>query len=304
MMTDATTEPAVQLSRRNTTLNEQLQGLWEYRRLALALAGRDVRSRHKSSVLGFTWNLLNPLLQMLIYTLVFTVIMSSGVPDFPLKLLSGSAIFGLFTASVNGGVTSITGGGSALVTKIWFPREVLPVANVIANLVTFGSRLSILVVALLLYRHPPAWELMWLAFLAVIVATVLATGVAVLLSALNVFFRDVQHFTELALMALFWFTPVVWSYSLIATKINGLLGPGWERIAMLNPLVGVVTVFERVMYNPAAFPPEEQAQSAALLRPTSWHLQNLGISLAIGLVILYVGLRVFSRLQGSFAENL
>ncbi len=281
----------------------QVSDVWRYRRLMLRLAGRDVKSRHKNSLLGFAWNLLNPLLQMVIYTVVFTYFMPGVTPMFPLKLLTGTAIFGLFSTGVTGGTTSITG-NSALVSKIWFPREVLPVASVVSNLVTFLSRVSILVVAMLIYRHPPEWSLLWLALCAVLVTMILATSVAILLSALNVYFRDVQHFLDLTLLALFWFTPIIWSYGFVADELIQRFGPRWERLAMVNPLTPVVTVFERVLYNPAALPPEMQGQFELIMRPAGWHLQNLGYSLIVGLVTLFLGLRIFSRLEGSFVENL
>lgn len=281
----------------------QMFRIWRYRDLLMNLTKREVKSRHKNSVLGVAWNLLNPLLQMFIYTVVFTYFMPGRTPMFPLKLLSGMAIFGLFTTSVTAGASSIVG-NSAVVTKIWFPREILPVAAVTSNLVTFVSRVTILIVALIIYWHAPDWQNMWLAVFAVVVTLVLSAGFGVLLSALNVFFRDIEHFLELALLALFWFTPVVWNYSFLGNYIIDRFGPEWERLIMLNPLVPVVTTFERVLYNPTGFPPDQQEQFDLLIRPTEWYFQNLLMSLTVGILALVVGLRVFARLEGSFAEQL
>ena len=290
-------------TRRSQDVVSQVRSVWNHRPLMLKLAGREIKSRHKTSVLGFSWNLLNPLLQMSIYTLVFTYFMPGRTPMFPLKLLTGTAIFALFNQGVTGGTVSIVS-NSALVSKIWFPREILPVASVLANTVTFVSRVSILLVASLLYWHPPAWSILWLAVLATLVTMILATGLAVLLAGINVFFRDVQHFLDLAMLAMFWFTPVIWNYSFLANEISNRLGPQWERLAMLNPMTPIVTTFQRVIYNPAALPAEQQGQFAPLLRPTTWYLQNLSFSLLCGLVALYVGLRIFARLEGSFVEHL
>lgn len=281
----------------------QLGRIWEYRDLLINLTRREVKSRHKNSVLGVAWNLLNPLLQMFIYTMVFTYFMPGRTPMFPLKLLSGMAIFGLFTASVTAGAGSIVA-NSAVVTKIWFPREILPVAAVASNLVTFVSRVSILIVALVLYWHAPDWKDMWLALLAVFVTLVLSAGFGILLAALNVFFRDIEHFLELALLALFWFTPVVWNYSFLGSYVIDRFGPEWERMIMLNPLIPVVTTFERVLYNPTDFPPAQQAQFDLMIRPSEWYFENLMMSLTVGVIALVVGLRVFARLEGSFAEQL
>ncbi len=288
---------------RSQGVTSQVRNVWTHRGLLKRIASREVKSRHKSSVLGFGWNLLNPLLQMSIYTLVFTYFMPGSTPMFPLKLLTGTAIFSLYQQGVMGGTSSIVS-NSSLVSKIWFPREILPVASVLANTVTFASRVSILMVALLIYWHPPEWGLFWLALLAIMVTMVLATGLAILLAGINVFFRDVQHFLDLAMLAMFWFTPVIWNYSFLASEISTRFGPRWERLAMLNPITPLVTTFQRVIYNPAALPVEQQGQFAPLLRPAWWHVQNLGISLAFGLLALYVGLRIFARLEGSFVENL
>jgi ABC-2 type transport system permease protein len=290
-------------TRRSQDALSQLRNIWSHRALMMRLAGREVKSRHKSSVLGFSWNLVNPLLQMCIYTLVFTYFMPGRTPMFPLKLLTGTAIFALFNQGVMGGTLSIVS-NSALVSKIWFPREILPVASVLANIVTFVSRVSILLVASLLYWHPPAWSMLWLTVVATLVTMILAIGLAILLSGINVFFRDVQHFLDLAMLALFWFTPVIWNYSFLANEISNRLGPQWERLAMLNPMTPIVTTFQRVIYNPAALPVEQQGQFDPLLRPTTWYLQNLSFSLLCGLVALYAGLRIFARLEGSFVEHL
>ncbi len=299
----STTTTLISSDHTHRTLRSQLDAVWQRRDLLANLTKREVKARHKNSVIGFAWNLLNPLLQMVVYTVVFTYFMPGRTPLFPIKLLSAMAVFGLFSTSLNAAATSVSG-NSALVLKIWFPREILPLSAVASNLVTFLSRVSILVIGLVAYWHPPAWSMLWLAALAVFVTLVLATGLGLLLATANVFFRDTQHFLDLVLMALFWFTPVIWNYDYLAARIIDHFGPEWERIVLLNPLIPIVTTFQRVLHNPAALPLEDQGEFTLMLRPNSWYLTNLGIAFVVSAITLVVGLRVFRRYEGAFAESL
>jgi ABC-2 type transport system permease protein len=278
--------------------------VWAYRDLLRTLIRREVTVRHKNNVLGMAWNLLNPLLYLAIFSLVFTVFLPSGVPRYPLKLLSGIVIFQLFSLGLSSSTNSITG-NAPLIQKIWFPREIVPIASMGANLVTFGSELAILCIGLAAFGQAPQWSMLWLLIPAVIITLMLATGVGLMLAAMNVYFRDIEHFVSLGLLAMFWFTPIVYAYDHVGQALIDRFGPAYERIAMLNPMVPVVTTFQRVMYNPTNFSPEEQqANFALLMRPTSWYVQNLAISGVVALVFVYIGLRVFAKLESGFAERL
>lgn len=277
--------------------------VWNYRDLLMTLIRREITVRHKNNVLGMFWNLLNPLLYLAVFSLVFTLLLPSGIPRYPLKLLSGLVIFQLFSLGLSSSTNSITA-NAPLVQKIWFPREIIPISSLGANLATFGSELAILCVGLAAFWQPPEWGMVWLLIPAIIVTLMLASGLGLMLAALNVYFRDIEHFVSLGLLAIFWFTPIVYSYDHVALALTDRLGPGAERLAMLNPLVPVVITFQRVMYNPTNFSAEEQESLTMLMRPTWWYLQNLGISAAIALVLLYAGLRVFARFESGFAERL
>ncbi len=282
----------------------RLTDVVRHRQLLANLTRREVKVRHKNSILGFAWNLMNPLLYLVIFSLVFSVILpNGGVPRYALNLLAGLLVYDLFATGLTGATSSVVS-NSHLVKKIWFPREVLPVAAVAANLVPFVSRLAILGVGLAIFRQSPEWSMLWLLIPAMAICLTMAIGLGLLLAAANVFFRDVQHFLELALLALFWFTPIVYPYQFAAEAIRDRLGVGAERLVMLNPLTPLTTTFQRVLYNPTNFDGEQQANFALLLRPTTWYLQNLAISAVVAVVLLLVGLKVFARLEGSFAERL
>lgn len=293
----------VEAGHRPPGILRRLTDVVRHRQLLANLTRREVKVRHKNSVLGFAWNLMNPLLYLVIFSLVFSVLLPSGVPRYALNLLSGLLVYDLFATGLTGATSSVVS-NSHLVKKIWFPREVLPVAAVAANLVPFVSRLTILCVGLAIFRQSPEWSMLWLLIPAMAICLVMAVGLGLLLAAANVFFRDVQHFLELALLALFWFTPIVYPYQFAAEAIRDRFGVGAERLAMLNPLTPLTTTFQRVLYNPTNFEADQQASFALLLRPTTWYLENLAVSAVAATVVLLVGLKVFARLEGSFAERL
>ena len=147
--------------------------------------------------------------------------------------------------------------------------------------------------------------MLWLAIPALVVTLMITTGLGLLLSALNVLFRDIQHFLELGLLTWFWFTPIVYTYNLVGSAITDRWGEGSEWVAALNPMLPVVTTFQRIVYNPTNFPPEGQEEFTRLVnQDTGWYLQNLGISAVFGLVFMVAGFKVFSRLEANLAEEL
>ncbi len=273
------------------------------RDLLFSLTKRELTVRHRNSLIGIFWNLLNPLLHLTVYSVVFTIILNSGYHRQPLKLLTGMVMLGLFTTSVSAATMSATK-GAPLIKKIWFAREVLPFSAVAAQVVTFFSRFLVLVVGLIMFQHRPEWSMMWMAPLAVVITIALATGIGMLLAGLNVLYRDVSHFLEMVLMALFWLTPIIYPYDLVAARLIERLGPSGEYLMLINPLVPLVVTFQRIFYNPATFVPEQQEKFALMLRPTSWYLQNLAWSGLVAAVALYVGMRVFARMERDFADRL
>ncbi len=281
----------------------RMREVWRHRDLLRNLTRRELKVRHKNSIIGVFWNLLNPLLQLLVFSFVFTVVLANSTPRYPLKLLAGMVIFQLFSQGVTGATNSVVS-NAALVKKIWFPREILPISSVVSNFTTFLSRLLILFTGLALFRQSPDWSMLWLLPIAVGVVIILATGLGMLLAGINVLFRDVQHFLELIMLALFWGTPIVYQYDFIAKAAVDRFGPNGEYLTLLNPMVPVVTVFQRVLYNPGNFDADVQARFAYTMRPASWYLTNLAVSGVVALFILFLGLRVFARLEGRFAERL
>jgi ABC-2 type transport system permease protein len=147
--------------------------------------------------------------------------------------------------------------------------------------------------------------MLWLTLPALAVTLTLATGLGLMLSALNVYYRDVQHFLELGMLTWFWLTPIVYLYNFVGEALIVRWGEGAERLAMLNPMTAVVTTFQRVVYNPTNFDQQQQQENFALLfRPTSWYVQNLAISAVVSVAFLYLGFKMFTRLEANLGEEL
>lgn len=271
-----------------------------YRDLLKNLIRRDLRVRYQESALGFAWSMLNPILYLVVFYVVFNVFLPGGIPYFPVFLLSGLLPWTLFASSLSGATVSVVGGG-ALIKKVYFPREVLPLASIGSALVHFALQTLVFVAFLLLFRYPFAGEFLLLVPLALLVEVVLLYGFGLLLASLNVYLRDVQHFLELALLAWFWMTPIVYPVALVADKLapRGLFG-----LYLLNPVAPIVLSFQRAFYNRVTPLQDGSAVPVLLDQPLSWYLQHLALVAVFALVLAVIGQIVFARGEGSFAEEL
>lgn len=285
-------------------LSSRLRDIWRYRELMVNLTAREIKVKYKNSVLGIVWTFLNPLLYLAVFSLVFGVILPSSAPRYGLLLLAGLQAWNLFAMAMTSSTTSITG-NATLVQKVWFPREILPLSAVGASLVTFCFQMIVLLIGLAVFRQAPAWEMLPLLIPAILVALLLGTGLGLLLSAVNVYFRDVQHFLELGVLTWFWFTPIVYQYDFVARAVTDRWGLDSERLTLLNPMIPVVTTFQRVLYNPENFDAQTQSETFGfLMRDGSWFFTNLLIEIVVGIIVLVLGLRVFRRLEANFGEEL
>ena len=291
-------------STRPRPLRQRLGDIWSYRELLANLVRRELKVKYKNSVLGFLWTLLNPLLYLAVFSLVFTGILTGGVQLYGIFLLSGLLAWNLFSTGLTGATASIVANGP-LVQKVWFPREVLPLASVGAAAVNFAFQLVVLALALLVFQWAPAWSMLWLLPLAVAVALVWATALGVAFAAGNVYLRDIQHFLELGLLAWFWLTPIVYQYDLVGEQLNERWGAGAERLAMANPMVPVITTLHRVVYNPDNLVGTPDADQFDLLnRSSGWFAVNLAVSGGVGLLLLVLALVVFGRLEANLGEEI
>lgn len=264
----------------------------EYRELLGNLTRKELKVKYKNSVLGFLWSLLNPLLYLIVFSLVFQEILRAEVPLFGVFLLSGLVAWNLFLGGLTGATGSIVG-NAPLVQKVWFPREILALASIGAALVHFFLQLLVLFGALLVFQHAPAWNYLPALVLALVVLLILTTALGVALSAINVYLRDTQHLLELVLLAWFWLTAIVYPIRLVTDRLGD-----WDWVALLNPMIPIVLTFQRVIYNPSvedAILPEE---------PLTWYLRNLGAVGLVALLALWGALVIFGRLEDDLGEEI
>nr|WP_237703091.1 MULTISPECIES: ABC transporter permease [Protofrankia] len=267
---------------------------WE---LLRNLIRKDLKVKYKGSTLGFAWSLANPLLLLAVYTLVFQVIMNAGVPRFGVYLMSGLLIWNAFSASVSAASGSVVFNAN-LVKKVRFPLPVLPLSAVGFAIVHFVLQLAVLfaVVAALGYSFV-GFQLLLLVP-AFTVAMIFTMGLAMLVSALNVRYRDTEHLLEVALLAWFWLNPIVYPVGLIRKLLHE-----WTWIYFLNPMATVVATFQRAIYKGPTVNP---ANGQGILADPGYffYLEHLAVAGAMSLGLLWLGTHVFRRMQADFAEDL
>lgn len=238
----------VMVNRRQPRLAARLSELWRYRDLVRNLALRDLKARYKSSVLGFVWSLLNPLLMMVVFTIVFTVMLPSNIQKYPVFILVGLLPWNWFASSTSGCVQSIVGNAN-LVKKVYFPREALPISVVVANGINFLLAGIVLFALILLYRIPLT---PWVLFLPVLIVVqfVFTLGLGLFLAALNVRFRDTSVIMEVVLQAWFFLTPVVYDMRILP-EVKTIMGVDVEvrRWAyILNPIGSLIASYRDILY--------------------------------------------------------
>jgi ABC-2 type transport system permease protein len=264
------------------------------RELTLNLTLRELRGKYKRSVLGWTWSLINPLANVIIFSIIFSLFLKiqpptgdpSGLHSFPLFLLCGLLCWNFFAVGMMSGTGSLIA-NSNLIKKVYFPREILVVSTVWAVLVAFGVEMLVLCVVLLAVGN---MIIPWIPMLLVLMAieTVFVLGIGLMLSVFNVYFRDVEHFINIALQALFYSAPIVYPIRYVPQEAHvlGMTIPV-RAIYDLNPLVRFVGAFRAVLYD-LRFPP----------------IGDIAYIIAWSAAMLALGLWVFSKLERRLAEEL
>ena len=257
---------------------ERMREIYAYRAMIASLVKRDLKGRYKGSALGFLWTFLNPLLQLAVYTMVFSVIMRSGIKDYYLFLFVALIPWIFFSTSLTGGASCIMM-QQDMVKKIYFPREVLPVAYVTSQFVNMLlSFIAVFLVLLLAqYTFYPA-ALLCLPII-MFVEYILALGFTMIMSALTVYIRDLEYILSILAMAWQFLTPVMYSMEQVPGEVR------W--IFSMNPMTYVITAYRDILYY-GKMPEMDTLLSAVIL----------------GLTMLATGWAVFYRLQKHFVEEL
>ena len=277
---------------------KRLRELWRDREILANLARKELRVKYKSTALGVAWSMLNPLLYLVVFYVVFTVFLPNQIDNFPIYLLSGLLPWTLFSTGLSGSTTSILSGGN-LVTKISFPRELLPLATIRAQVVNFGFQFLVLIGFLVVFAHPLIHRGVILLPLALGVLLLFTTALGFATATWNVRYRDTGYIVELVLLMWFWSTPIVYPAKIVLERL-GSLG---ETLYLLNPLTNIVLAFQRGIYGGTS--KEGRAGFELLPAPgLRWYGFRLLAVGAASLVILAMTWRLFYRRSGDFAEEL
>lgn len=261
---------------------ENIKEIYHYRSMIATMVHRDLRGRYKKSVLGFLWSFLNPLFQMVVYSIVFSVIMRTGIDKYYIFLFSALVPWIFFGSSMSVGAISITSSPD-LIKKIYFPREVLPIACTTGAFV--NMLLSFLMIFVILIFSGFGINPQALLFLPVImlIEYILVLGMTFLWSCITVYFRDMEHILGIVSLAWQFLTPVMYPQSMVI----GVLSPAWLAIWNLNPMTPVVNAYRDILYYKKV--PE---------------MNTLGSAAILGVFMSVFGYVVFEHLKRGFAEEM
>ncbi len=255
-----------------------MKELWNYREMIISLVKRDLKSRYKGSVLGFLWMLLNPLLQLCVYTAVFSVIMRTGIEKYYLFLFVALVPWIFFSTCLSGGTTIIFA-QKDMVKKIYFPRQVLPIVFTTSQFI--NMLLSFIIIFIVVFFSGIGLHARALVYLPLVMAMeyILALGITFLASALTVYFRDLEHILGIVSMAWMYLTPVLYDISSVPEK--------YLPVFQLNPMTPIIIAYRDILYY-GRTPQLGTLQSALLL----------------GVLVMAVGGLTFKILQRHFVEEL
>lgn len=253
--------------------------VWQRRELIWILTARNVKSRYKQSILGYAWVIINPLMMMLVMSFVFSTILripSADVP-YPLFLFVGLLPWMFFSTSVASSTDSIVGSAS-LVTKVYFPREILVIATVLSNVVDMVFGLLILFCLMVYFGESPAWTVVWLPLIFGM-HLVFTVGISLPLAALNIFFRDIRYLVGVVLLMWFYITPVIYPVDLVPDRYRFLFD--------INPNAILVNVYRRI-----------------LLQGVSPGTERLLLGIGFVLLTFLIGYYLFKRMEAGFADRI
>ncbi|MCE5258221.1 MAG: ABC transporter permease [Chloroflexi bacterium] len=268
--------------------------LYAYRELLQNLVLRDLKVRYKNSVLGFLWSLLNPLLLMLVFTTVFTVMLPNmTVPKFPVFVLCALLPWNFFNTSVIGSVNSISGNGH-LIKKVYFPREVLPISVVLSNFVNLLLAFPVLILFIILFKIPLT---IWIIYIPLIMIAEIffTTGIALIVSSSNVFYRDTGIIMEVIMQAWFFLTPVVYPLEVLPEwrTVLGLAVPVRRLTYILNPMASIIASYRSVLYGYVNGSPPAPPAPDFFLR-----------TIVTALLVFIFGYWFFNRRSHQFGEEI
>ena len=252
--------------------------LYQYREMLRSLVRRDLRGRYKGTTLGFIWTFINPLLQLVVYSIVFSTFMRMGIDKYYLFLFVALIPWMFFSTSILGGATCILNNQN-LITKIYFPREVIPIAIVTSNFINMLYCFSIVLAVVLLFASSVNFKCWLYLPLVATIEYMIVLGLVFIFSALTVYFRDIAHILGIVTMAWQFLTPVMYPVEIVPKE--------YLTIFNLNPMTPIILAYRDILYYGKV--PE---------------LETLLQALGFGLLFCILGFYVFGKLKRRFAEEL
>jgi ABC-2 type transport system permease protein len=281
----------------------RLRELLAVRELLGNLVRKEVRVKYASSALGAVWSMLNPILYLAVFSLVFNFALKANIPDYAVYLLSGLLAWNLFATSLGLASRAIVDNAN-LVTKVYFPREILPLASIGAAGVDFVLQLVVLVAFMAALTYPFfGWNLL-LFPLSLATLLVFTAALALWVAALNVRYRDTQHLLTIALTLWLWLTPVIYPSGAIWDKLEAFHLHWVKYLFLANPMAGIEMGFQRALY---AHPTVATDQGPALVMPpvsVPWLAMLVGFVLLGSVAMLLMAWRTFFHMSADFAEDL
>lgn len=252
------------------------KNLYEYRELLKTNVKKEIRGKYKGSFLGVLWSFINPLLMVFVYAIVFSTITKVEMDNFVIYLITGVIPWTFFTTVVQQGMVSVRT-NSGLIKKVYFPREILPISVAVSGLINFLISCIIILVFVLAFGVGISWHLVFLPLIALI-QFLFSLGLTFALSAINIYVKDTEYIINFVMMMLFYGTPIVYSLQQIPEKFHWIL--------YLNPMTSIIDAYRDVFYLHAV--------------P---NLNGLLAIILVSVVVLFVGFKIFDKLQKGFAEE-
>jgi lipopolysaccharide transport system permease protein len=253
--------------------------IWRYRELFYILSWRDLKVRYKQTVIGAAWSIIRPILTTIVFTIVFNKVaklQAPGAAPYALMVFTGMLPWQFFANALSESSNSLVANAN-LITKVYFPRMIVPASSIVTSLVDFGISFSILIAMFFIFHYIPSSKIIFLP-LFLVIALIAAFGVGLLVTALNVKYRDFRYIIPFIVQFGLYITPVGFSSSIVPEK--------WKLLFALNPMVGVIDGFRWCILG------------------ENLNLQSFAISVLVSLLFLWIGIRYFRYTEKSFADNI
>lgn len=251
--------------------------LYKYRQLLKSNVRKEIRGKYKGSFLGVLWSFVNPLLMTLVYAIVFPFLLKGSQENYVTFLVIGILPWTWFTTSIAQGTSTILGNGNIL-KKVYFPREILPISVITSGLVNFLISCIIIFIFLIFFGIGISFNILFLPII-VIIQYILSLGIIFITSSINVYIRDAEYIINFFIMMLFYGTPVLYSMDMFPTKIRMILN--------LNPMTPIIESYRDIFFY-QKLP----------------NFSSLGIVFLASVILLFLGIKIFKKLEKGFAEEL